>query len=154
MILSIINVAFFLVFVAPTLLRYTLSAHKCYTLIDRMYGRAWDKLMFFWGIALCLYRQWLNNNVKKLGKNKYELSFMIGGEMCKLVVNRVIPEVVDVQDMDTDHSYMEELAPYTRFRVDEWEAPTPSVIYYDDGTSWRQEPRENDRDDTDSSTTD
>lgn len=133
MIIETLNCLFFLCVVVPKLINATKHTWKFLTLLDCIYTNIWDKILFCIGIASFAIKQWMKNNVRQVGKNTYEISFMVQGEISKIIVEKTIPEIVDIQNKETDESYMEKLAPFVKFQVKKWVAPEPSVIYYENG---------------------
>lgn len=135
MVIEFMNWMFFLVIVLPSIIKHTSNCWEVCRILDSVYGRFWDKVVFFRVICLLMLRQWLNGSVVRLGKDRYELTFVIKGRKAKIVVVKVVPEIIDIQDTETDESYMESLGEYTQFRQEQWTPPRPSIIYYEDGST-------------------
>ena len=132
--LSILNCFFLVTVTFPTIAKMFSSTFQIFKLLDCMYSTVWKKFVFIGGVCMFLYRQWLNDTVKKLSKDKYELSFSINGEMSKIIIEKIYPEIVDIQNPQTDES-LDKFIPYNRFKLVSFDIPPPCVIYYDDGTS-------------------
>lgn len=72
--------------------------------------------------------------VKKLDTDRYELTYVINGELCKIIVKKNTPRIVEIEDIETDKSYINALKPYVIYNQEEWVPPKPSRIYYEDGS--------------------
>lgn len=131
----ILNWVFFGTFVFPEIVKHMVTFHKLFKAIDILYISLWDKMMFVCGMISVVYRQWLNSNVRYVGKNTYEISFFADGVISKIKVEKILPEIVDIQCEGTDESYMETAAPYVRYRALSWIPEKTATAYHMDGTT-------------------
>lgn len=139
MVIEFLNCMFFVCVIVPKIVKTLASTWKFFTLLDYVYSRFWDKIQFCVGIVSFMIKQWINNSVKKIGTNTYELTFVIQGDISKIIVTKNYPEIVDIQNQETEESYMNELEPYVRYNAKKCEVPAPAIIYYENGKSelWR-----------------
>lgn len=131
----VINWICFLTISVPVIVKCVIESRQLFNALDLFYATLWDKLCFCVKVMAFLYRQWLNGNVKKLGDARYELTFSLDGELCKMNVKKNNPLIVDVQNVETDESYITELEPYVKFTQEKWSVPAHAMVYYDDGTA-------------------
>ena len=134
-VITFLNFIFFVYVVVPFVANKLASTWKIFRALDIVYTRFWDKVRFGWGIFAFVYKQWVNDTIKRTGKNMYELSFMIKGKVAKLNIEHIVPEIVDIQNKETGESYIDELGPFINYRVNSWRPPAPCVVYYEDGKS-------------------
>jgi len=132
--LALLNYCCFLTITVPVLIKCLIELHGTFLALDEVYKSFWTKVLFVKSLIISLYRQWLNGNVKKLSKDRYELSFILNGELCKITVKKNNPQIIDVQN-DSDESYMDSLEPYVKFSQEDWPVSKPCTIYYEDGTT-------------------
>lgn len=133
MVIEFLNYMFFIYVVVPKVAKTLASTWKFFMLLDCMYSKFWAKIRFCGGVASFMLKQWINSSVKKIGKDTYELTFATQGEISKIVVTKTCPEIVDIQNRETEESYMDELGPFVRYHVKKWVTPAPSIVYYENG---------------------
>lgn len=133
--LIFLNWTFFCAVVLPTAAKQGSQFYKCFRALDIVYTKLWDKILFFCGIMSFFFRQWLNGTVKRVGKNTYELKVLICGEECRFIVEKRVPEIIDVQSIETNESYMDIAAPYVKYGNVKWIPPSSSIAYFENGTT-------------------
>ena len=132
-IVEILNLSFFMCVVVPTFVKSFKSACKFFKLLDCVYDNIWDKLLFCWTFVSFAIKQWRTKTVRKIDKDTYEVSFLIDGRISRIRLTKSTRIIADIQDIETDESYMDLITPYIRFTPIPWAPPKPSLIYYEDG---------------------
>lgn len=126
---------FFVYVVIPFVTNKLALTWKIFRALDNVYTKLWDKLCFCRGILAIMYKQWINDTIKRTGKNTYELSFVIKGKVSKINIEHIVPEIVDIQNKETGESYIDEIGAFINYRVKSWIPTAPCVVYYEDGKS-------------------
>lgn len=82
------NWMFFAIVVLPSMLRCVMQSFKYFQVLDIFYKSFHEKMTFCIGIVLIMYRQWINGNVIRLDKNRYEIRAILDGELCTIALER------------------------------------------------------------------
>lgn len=133
MIATLLNVAFFGVFIAPKIVKYLFNGYKAFLLLDLFYNKIWDKILFCTGVSTVLFRQWLGANVCRLDANSYKVSLILNGELCNFIVSRIASKVVEIEDNETNESYIQEGESFVNWNVQPWKPVRRSTCYFENG---------------------
>jgi hypothetical protein len=123
MILAVINISVLIYLFFPKIKQYMLL----WTVFDMFYKNWTDKCNF---LRIVLY-QWFNKCIVKTEKDTYDLVHVIDGKLVKITIEKIYPEIIDVEDFETGCSLYEE-SRYLYKQVDHFPS-VKSIIYFDDG---------------------
>jgi hypothetical protein len=87
---------------------------------------------------ICTFKQWINNTVRPIGKNRYLLVHYIDGQQIKFIItkNNNVPE--SAVDENYDECYIERLLPFLRYNVEKCSPrtlglKTPLLLSFESG---------------------
>lgn len=104
------------------------------SILNRLYPGICAKIYILQLFIKAYISQWLRESVVKININEYELNHIIEGRLVKIRVKRIIPNVIDVQDRETEESYFDKYDNYLHFKQVLPFDDKQVIYYYEDGT--------------------
>jgi hypothetical protein len=132
MILALINFGFLCLVVAPKIVQCLSGSYQAFLLLDLVYKKTWDKLLFCYGIATVLFRQWLNGNVCR-HETGYRVSLVLDGELCNFIVKPVVPKIVEIETELTGESLIKDGEARVNWVVQPWKPSQRCIAYLENG---------------------
>lgn len=70
--------------------------------IKLSFNMFYTAIKLIWMMCWLMISQWLNKNIEMIGKNKYSVSFIIGGKIYKMIIKHTLGPSKILQVIDSD----------------------------------------------------